>query len=277
VKNVDRNRCSPVLRRPLPAARREKVYELWDALAEYPSFEADAALERLMKSLCEWTGADNAFWVGGVRMASGEAAKRDGQYGWRARVVRHLTPPTPEVVVRIGQGLRGQDSDPGMTTRAITAQAGAFRVRRLRDGFVDFAALRQTAHYHTFYRAHRIVDRMWAVFPVNGDAESYFMFDHIASSRRFSAADVALIAYAMRGIKWFHRQLLLSHGLLVAQTPLSPAQRRVLLLLLTGESEKDLAAAAKLTRATIHQYVVELYQKFGVNSRPALMALWLGR
>ena len=174
------------------------------------------------------------------------------------------------------RAMREQDVDPGLTTRAIVTKAGTFRVHRLRDGFVDFAELQRTAHYNVFYRETRIVDRMWAALPVNADSESYFVFDHVGSRRRFSVADVALVQHALRGIKWFHRQILLSHGLLIARHPLSPTQRRVLLELLTGKTEKAIAAALGQTPGTTHQYAVELYRKFGVKGRNRLTALWLG-
>ena len=262
-------------RLPIPASRWEDLCALWDGLADFPAGEMDAALAHLMKSMCGWLRAENAFWIGGVRMASGAAGRRDAMRGWRARVVRylHVTPQNTQLTQR---GIREQDVDPGYTTRAVVSRAGKFRVHRLRDGFVDFAALRRTAHYRAFYADPGIVDRMWVVLPVNGDTESYMMFDHIGSRRRFSAADAALAGVALRGIKWFHRQLLLSHGLLVAQAPLSAAQRRVLLQLLTGKPEKSIAAGLRLTPGTVHQYAVELYRKYGVKGRTGLMALWLG-
>ncbi len=148
-------------------------------------------------------------------------------------------------------------------------------MHRLRDGFVDFEAFQRTAHYEAFYRQRRLVDRLWAVFPVNRDSESYFLVDHVGSRRRFSASDAELVAYALRGIKWFHRKLLLSHNLLLANMPITSAQRRVLLQLLTGRTEKEIAAHLGLTPGTTHQYAVELYRAFGVKGRPGLMQLWL--
>jgi DNA-binding CsgD family transcriptional regulator len=53
---------------------------------------------------------------------------------------------------------------------------------------------------------------------------------------------------------------------------LSPAQRRVLAALLEGNSEKDVAARLKLSPHTIHNHVREIYARFGVHSRPELMA-----
>ena len=93
----------------------------------------------------------------------------------------------------------------------------------------------------------------------------------------FTESERDVIAFALRGIKWFHRQLLLSHGLLVANTPLTPVERHVLQGLLTGLAEKEIAAAQGHSYHTTHRHVSSIFRKFGVNNRSALMALWLGR
>jgi DNA-binding CsgD family transcriptional regulator len=259
---------------PRSTGKAEAVYALWDDLADFPAAQTDAALVHLMKTLCAWTGAANAVWVGGVRMAHGAAARKDPQQGWRGRAVRHLV-ATPEALARSRAAARGQDVDPGLTTRAIVADAGSFRVRRLRDGFVDLRAFRRTEHYRVYYQEAGISDRIWAAYPVNRDAESYFLFDYIDSRRSFSAADVALVGQVLRGVKWFHRQLLLSHNLLLANVPLAPMQRRLLFSLLSDCTEKTIASAIGLTPGTTHQYAVDLYRQFGVKGRAGLMALWL--
>jgi DNA-binding CsgD family transcriptional regulator len=53
---------------------------------------------------------------------------------------------------------------------------------------------------------------------------------------------------------------------------LPPRLSRVLDLLATGLSEKEIADRAGLTYASTHQYVVELYRRGGVSSRAQLMA-----
>jgi len=253
----------------------KSVHELWDSLADFPASRSDAALLHLKKTLCRWVAADSAFWVGVVRVASRDAARRDPLHGWRGRAAVH-TRRHADSASLARRGMREQETDPPMTSRAITAGAGTFRVRTMHDGLVDMAAFRRTAHYRVYYEALGVKDRMWVVAPVNSDAESYLVLDRVASRRRFSAADAELAGRALRGIKWFHRQLLLSHGLPVAREPLSPAQRRVLLLLLSGQAEKHIAAALGLTPGTTHQYAVEIYRKLGVKGRAELAALWLG-
>ena len=91
----------------------------------------------------------------------------------------------------------------------------------------------------------------------------------------FTDEAIALFSDALRGIKWFHRNLMLNQGLLMASAPLSGAERRVLPLLLSDASEKDFAHQLGLASSTVHQYVVGIYRKFGVRSRAGLTRLWL--
>ena len=93
----------------------------------------------------------------------------------------------------------------------------------------------------------------------------------------FTEAERDTVAYALRGIKWFHRQLMLSHGALAAVTPLTPTERRVLHLLLTGIAEKLIAAELERSQHTVNECIAAIFRKFGVNNRAALMSLWLGQ
>lgn len=253
----------------------ERNHALWDRLADFPAAETDAALFHLMRTLCDWLRADNAVWVGGVRLAQGAEAARDPMYGWRPRAARPLAPP-PEPQLTMRRAINQHDNEPAMTSQALCAEAGRFRVRRLHDGLVDLEAFRETAHYRDFYELPGVSDRLWVVFPVNVDTESYFVFDLYRTERRFTAAEAALAGEVLRGLKWLHRNLLLSHGLLVARQALSPVQRRLLGLLLTDRSKTAVAAELGVTPGTAHQYALELYRRFGVKGRAGLMALWLG-
>ncbi len=172
--------------------------------------------------------------------------------------------------------LAHMERDPGLSTRKIIGEAGRFRTYRLHDGFIDFETFRQTPQYQMYFQKGGITDRIWCVLPVNRDAESLFCFDRIRRRARFTPQHEQLVAHALRGIKWFHRQLLLNHGLLVGDAPLSPAHRRLLPHLLSHKSEKQIAAALRLSRATTHKYVTDIYRSFGVTSRAGLMALWMG-
>ena len=81
------------------------------------------------------------------------------------------------------------------------------------------------------------------VSAISPETESYFVFDKRKTASRFSSADAKLAGFAVRGLTWFQRQLFISHGLHVAQQPLTSTERRVLQLLLTEKSEKQIADA----------------------------------
>lgn len=261
---------------PLTDKQRESIHVLWDELADFPASQADAALTHLMGRFSQWLRADDVVWVGAVRLNGGAAARRDPQRGWRGMAVRHLR-ANPLLAERSQRAAQEQDTDPGMTTRALVAGAGAFRVHRLHDGFIEVAAFKRSAHYRVFYREMGIADRMFTGFPINADTESFFLFDRMGDGPRFSAADAELVGYAMRGLKWFHRELLLSHGLLVAQEPLGAMERRLVRLMLTHRTEKEIAAVLGQSPKTTHKYITDILRKFGVRGRTGLMALWLGR
>jgi len=254
----------------------ERIYALWDELADFSSAQSSDALKHCMGEICHWIDAQNAFWAGTVRMVNGDLAERDPVGGWRIGAAEVLNPEctTPERMKRAVKVLH--TDNPSADALGVLAGAGRFRVHSLGTGLVkDLAAFKQTEYYEFFYAQRNIHDRIWAVFPVNDDTEAIFFFDSYRNGRRFSAAEMDLVGNALRGIKWFHRQQLLSRGLGVSNTPLSSSERRVLPELLSGDTEKVIAERMGLTPATVHQYTTAVYRKFGVRGRTGFMALWL--
>lgn len=252
----------------------ERAHQLWDELADFSAARSDDALRHLMRVMTGWLEARDLVWIGAARLLRGVRARRDPQQGWRGLVVRHFL-ATPEICARSKQLAREQDSAPAMTTIAMAASMGRLRVHRLHDGFVDLAAFRKTAHYQVVYEGQGLVDRMWVAVPVNGDAESILLLDRYHTKRHFTANDAEWVTYTMRGLKWFHRELMLSHGLLLADRPLTATERRVTQLLLTDHTEGEIAAQLRQSPHTTHGYVKEILRKYGVRGRTGLMALWL--
>lgn len=251
---------------------QERIHTLWDELADLDAAHFDAIANRLMVGLCELVDGQNAVWIGGVRL--GDAFPEDPVKGWRAPVVRYLYPTQPlddaakEQAKNLNRGVADE------TTVANVAGAGRFRAHRLRDLVSD--EWFESYYYHYYFRSIGHDDAVFVAFPINEDAESWFGVFRGTGKPGFTTEERDTLAYALRGIKWFHRQLMLSHGLLIASTPLTPAERRVLQLLLSRASEKDIGRSLGLTTNSAHQVVVAVFRKFGVNSRAALMSLWLG-
>lgn len=257
-----------------PNARmRERIHAVWDTLADFDAAQVDGALTFLLQSLCALVGAQNADWFGVVRLP--DALPMDPVHGWRPPVV-HFLHPTEKLLATIEDQARklelGIANDVAVH---MIAMSGRFRACRLRD--VAPAGWFESDFYREYYRECGHDDAIYVAFPVNEDVESYFGIFRAAGQPPFGTREREALAYALRGIKWFHRQLLLSHGLGIAETALTPVERRVLKNLLTGLAEKQIAAELGQSYHTTHEYVTAIYRKFGVNNRAALMALWLCR
>lgn len=249
------------------------IHNLWDELADFGAARSDEALTHLMNNLCTLADACNISWLGAVRLDTsfpGDRAK-----GWRPRVIRFQHQPSPQLYAlaqeqaeMLEQGVMDE------TTLRNLNGAGCFRANRLRDlvGPEWF----ESPYYRVYYQSLGHKDAVWVAFPVSKDAESWFGIFRSQDQPSFTEAERDVIAYALRGLKRFHRHIMLSHGLLVAMFPLTPAERRVLHLLLTGLPEKLIAQKLGRSYYTTHGCIVAIYRKFGVNNRAALMALWLG-
>ena len=251
---------------------REEVHRLWDELADYGADRSVQAVARLMAFLCDRVGAWNATWAGAIRLDG--TGDDDPLQGWRVGAVQALHPIAPhpdeghfKEILKVWDR---REIDPSFLLPM--KDVGAFRTYSFRRELPEdwFGS----PFYQRHYASVGTFDAVFVGFPLNEDCESHFGF---YAGRTFTDGQITLLAYALRGIKWFHRHLMLGQGLLMASSPLTPAERRVLQLLLTDATEKDLARQAEMAPSTVHQYVVGIYRKFGVRSRAGLMSLWLSR
>jgi DNA-binding CsgD family transcriptional regulator len=250
---------------------RERIHTLWDELAAYEAAQADLALMHLLATVAEMVDAQNAYWFGAVRLADSEG---DPLLGWRPRSIQYLH-PLPNDVSYTRDRLKSLDrGEVDEATVAQARQAGTYRANRLRD--LVSADWFKSATYQG-YLGRGVHDSLSVVAPVSALAEGYYGFLRMRPDDPFTEAQRDIAFYAMRGLTWFHRQVLLAHGLLVARSPLTPIERRVLALLLTDQSEKVIAASLGVSPASCHTYVRDVVKKFGVSGRKGLTGLWLGR
>ncbi len=93
----------------------------------------------------------------------------------------------------------------------------------------------------------------------------------------FSAQDETILGCALSGLhRWLH-WLALSRGASMISPPLPDHLRKVLLQLLTGQSEKQIASTMGVSTNTSHQYITALYRAFGVRNRASLMSMWVSQ
>lgn len=251
---------------------QEQIHALWDQLSDVEAGQSDQAARHLMTGLSALVGASNATWGGALRIT--DATGNDPLQGWRVAAMQQLEEHSPDPedsrFKDILQRWDRREIDPSFLLPM--GGVGTFRSYSFRRELP--AAWFDSPFYQAFYASVGTFDAVFVAFPCNEDAESHFGF---YSPRLFSDGDIALLRYAMRGIKWFHRQLMLSHGLLIASTPLTPTEHKILKLLLTEASEKMVSDQLGIAVSTVHHHVVGIFRKFGVRSRAGLMSLWLNR
>jgi DNA-binding CsgD family transcriptional regulator len=110
----------------------------------------------------------------------------------------------------------------------------------------------------------------------SGTVSFGFSPNRAVGDRAFSSGDVRLLGLLHDELARLVGAILADHrdGPLVR---LTPRLRQTLEALLEGDSEKQIALRLQLSRHTIHEYVVELYRRFGVHSRAELLAIYVRR
>lgn len=265
----------------MPATLDNDIHQLRDALSDFPAAQSAAALTFLFETVLPLVEAECVMWMILVRLDDGELAEADPCHGWRVRelIAHHPSAGRAALVRRVLEHNDGPrlPLHLGMTLIALMRGSGRYRTARLHGGLVDLAAFRATEHYRLHYETAGIRDRMWVSCPVSADVESCFIFDNTDAhgQTRFTAASEARAERILRGMRWFHRRLALSRGIVAGQSPCTPAEHRVLRLLLSGQAEKGIADSLGQSTHTTHNHVRAVLKKFRVQSRVELMALWL--
>jgi len=252
---------------------RDRLSILWDELADFDAARVEEARNHLLDGISGLIGATNATWIGAVRL--GEPQPGDPVKGWRPRAIRQLHPDRRFERMAQEQTVQLEAGRVDETTVANVAGAGRYRVNLLADLAPE--GWFEGDFYRLFYIGAGYRDAIWAGVPINQDAESYFGFYRGLDQQPFGAAEKAVVNRALRGLRWFHRQQFLGEGVGVVSAPLTPLERRVLHHLLQGRADREIAAALGQSDHTTREYVKRLFRKYGVSSRTALMALWLGR
>lgn len=252
------------------AVNLEATHRLWDELSDFEAGQSPMAAAHLMTALCEATGAWNATWAGAIRL--GDVAPADPLQGWRVAAMQALHPVQPhrdeQHFKEIMEVWDRREIDPSFLLPM--QNVGTFRTYSLRRELPEDWF--ETPFYLRHYGSVGTYDAVFVAFPLNADCESHFGF---YARKTFTDEGIAQLVQALRGIKWFHRHLMLGHGLIMASSPLTPAERRVLHMLLTKATEKQIGRELEIATSTAHQHVTRIFRKFGVSSRAELMSLWL--
>lgn len=251
----------------------QRCVSLWDNVAEYGAARIEEALQLLLQELATMVDAQNGYWMGTLRVS--DIAENDPVYGWRPRAVTYLHPSAKREAAKKEHIRRINNGQINPTIVSNLERAGEYRVNISHEMAPE--GWFESEFYQTLFAPLEIVDTLYVVTPLGRDLESWLAFERSGKDKsHFGDREREIISSAVRPLKWFHQQLILHHGVMLAEEPLVPAERRVLNKLLTKMTEQEIADALGLTRTTVHTYCTRIYRKFNVRGRVGLSALWLG-
>jgi DNA-binding CsgD family transcriptional regulator len=114
-----------------------------------------------------------------------------------------------------------------------------------------------------------------SILPRAGGLYSGIRFYRRLGKPEFCERERNLISLAFENVCWLHplaASPTSAHGALCS---LSPRERQVMLLLLEGDSRKEVARKLSLSQHTVADYLKVIYRKLGVCSRGELLAKYL--
>jgi len=113
-----------------------------------------------------------------------------------------------------------------------------------------------------------------SVYPIGDGMFSAVGFYRRTGTPPFSDRDRSIVHIMLQQVDWLHRA-----GSNVSASEnvieLSPRERQVTMLLMGGDSRKQVAAKLRLSEHTVADYLKEIYRKLGVNSRAELLAKFI--
>jgi DNA-binding CsgD family transcriptional regulator len=127
-----------------------------------------------------------------------------------------------------------------------------------------------SALHNELHRPGRLDDVLLSARFVGSKGVSVLLFKRAAGDRPFSPEQREILHLFRGESDWMFRPQ--SDPLPDVTEQLTRREQDTLRLLLTGGSEKEIAARLGISPHTVHDYVKRLYRKHGVTSRAALMA-----
>lgn len=251
--------------------RQEQIHQIWDDLAEKPASDVVGNIYYLLLRIRELIEAKHAGWIAGLRMEDTEA---DPTRGWRV-VANNVCDPLPDSEEAHNRNMRNMERGATLeNTRIMISEAGRFRSYLLSD-LIPRDPAKPSAEYRREWLDRGLLDSLFVVAPVTDVAEVYFGFYRMLDQAPFTREELQLTENVLRSLAWFHRQVLLGYGLLVIDAPLTETEQKVLRLLLSDRTERQIAETLGQSQLTTHHHVKNIYRKYGVHSRAGLSALWL--
>ncbi|GAA5494662.1 hypothetical protein Rhal01_00825 [Rubritalea halochordaticola] len=256
----------------------EQIVQLWHDLHKFTALQADEAMEMFLGRMGEILHSCCGYWVAaasGKELAS--SMKTDLYDGYEAVDFIAMPGGLSHQEVDDRQAMYSQLSiKHGVCPIAVASVASRGETRAiLRHDLMNDEEWEREWVYQKFYQVNDIGDRLVALYPVDSQSESCVVFDRKVDQDYYEARDRELLKLAMAGVGQLHRELmLLRGGVDNTSRLLTPRERDVLKLILTGDTEKEIAEHLGMGRSTLHHHVIAIYRKYNVRNRAGLQALW---
>lgn len=162
--------------------------------------------------------------------------------------------------------------------QALARRRGQLVTVRRRD-VIDDGAWYASSQVQEVRRAVGVDDCIYSLYrlPRRGWAMALCVHRAWGDSRPFTEREQQIVHLIHSGLDCFYQREAGSSEPAGEDPGLTARMRQTLHLLLSGASEKQVAAAMSLSRHTVHVYVRSLYRRFNVNSRAELLALFVPR
>jgi len=251
-----------------------RIHVLWDRVTDLGAPNLDEALRLFLNELTQLLDANYTWWMGALKVA--DVAQSDPVFGWRPSAVYNLHPSPEREYVKQEHCKRIESGAIDQSVIANLQHVGEFRINIMHEMMPK--SWFSGDYYNALYKPFELRDVIYVVTPISESVESWMAFERNGFDKPFYGDyEKELLDYAVRPMKWFHRQLVLRHGVHLVDEPLNDSERRVVNGLLTDKTEQEIADELSLSPATVHTYCTRIYRKFGVRGRAGMTALWLGK
>ena len=244
-------------------------------LGEFSEAHTGPLIQHLMASLGATLGAGSLWWtlLGGTDPSSAAGVSRSVVHGLDETTLR-----------RWEQGflLEGAYRIHPMW-EPLSAGEGRLRSAR-REQLVDDRLWYGSPHVAEWTRGLGYDDVVVSAVPLGDGSEVCLAAMRPWNDGRFGERERQLLALVSGSLAGIYRRHLdpmrdASGRLRVEaiRSRLSPRHQRIVVHLITGRSERQIAAQGALSTRTAHKYIEQVYRAFRVSSRAELMALWIDK
>ncbi|MDO6745613.1 LuxR C-terminal-related transcriptional regulator [Gilvimarinus sp. 1_MG-2023] len=248
-------------------------------LIRNPPHQTFFTLQAYMQLLCRVLNADAVGWLAafGGRFGRRDDRERELLTDWKVidMIFLGMQPAEAQMAKREYLSLSDLLDEVDPLTQWALGTTGCDRVHTMQCSLLSRD---DVDHWFPEFFLHKnnIQDRMLGVISLGPNCESYMIIDRNRGSANFSEADQQRLLSFNALMARLHFWLMLERGLTqCANGVLTPRQRQIVHLLLQGLPEQAIAKQLKLKSTTVHNYIIDLYKLYRVNSRSDLLLKWL--